>query len=270
MSLEYLVLLAVAGAAGGFLAGLLGIGGGVIYIFIFTEYFNQVDWFPAVTNPIPFIIAQAVFVIAVASLAGSLKQYHQKNFYFKESLLMGLPAAIVSIVVGYILNDIHYNETIFVSLFAALILSLLFRMLFFVNKKTEVQDFPKSGVTTTIGGFSGAIMALTGLGGGVVITPLLNGVWKVNIKKVGSVSLGVIFISSFSLTLYNLISTGEEFASNMVGYIHFPSVLPLALTVVFAAPLGVFASKRMPSKVLRIIFISLCAVVLIRLLYRVV
>src|SRR3954471_21040001 len=75
-----------------------------------------------------------------------------------------------------------------------------------------------------------AVTAMSGLGGGVVMTPIFTDVLKQNIKKASSISNGVIPLFAITVGVYNLSTSATEVVSNwQIGYIIIPLVLPMIL-----------------------------------------
>ena len=132
-------------------------------------------------------------------------------------------------------------------------------------ERVEGED-KKAGVLgfSFIGSAAGAVAALSGLGGGTIIIPVLNTGFKMTMQKAKSISLGVIFITSFSLTLMNVFAvTSFDSAKYYSGYIVWPLALILSLGVVIASPFGVSVARRLSGKTISYIFVAFVMVVII-------
>src|SRR5436190_15819848 len=71
-----------------------------------------------------------------------------------------------------------------------------------------------------VGMAGGSISALSGLGGGIVIIPILNSFMKIDIRKASSISSGVIMGTALMMTIYNLFEMPvHEFKAYSMGYI---------------------------------------------------
>ena len=265
------IILIIAGIGGGFLAGLLGIGGGIIYVLIFTTYLKLMTDVPIPGEDlVKLTIANSVFALIFAGISGCYKQYRIGNFFPKEILLIGLPGIVGSILLTYILTTINYSKEEFAIVFSALLLPIIFRMLY--KKRSKIskevrQDYPP-GIFMLIGFVSGSATALSGLGGGFIIVPVVNGILKYPIKKAISISLGVIAVVSFGLSIYNLTAFEFEYLKlpYTYGAITFSMVLPVVVGVIAGAPIGVWASQKLPGYALRIFFVLFCISVMAKLL----
>jgi uncharacterized membrane protein YfcA len=111
---------------------------------------------------------------------------------------------------------------------------------------------------------AGAAAALTGLGGGTLIIPLLNLWQRVDILKAKSISFGTIFVIALWLTLNNLFLEPANTIPNTQGLIVWPLVLPISIGVLIGSPLGVVFSKRISSKIVTLIFLIVISLLTIQ------
>jgi len=111
----------------------------------------------------------------------------------------------------------------------------------------------------------GILAALSGLGGGSVVVPILNLGFKMDIKRAKAISLGMILLSTAVITLFNMLETPRlPYNGPHWGYLVWPVALPLSIGVAVASPLGVMVGKRLPSKVISYIFAIFLALVIIK------
>lgn len=265
-----IALLFATGIAGGALAGLLGIGGGIIYVFIFSLFIRSFAATPISSEElVTLLIANTVFALVFAGLSGSIKQYLSHNFFPKSILWIGIPGVIAAVITSVIISYSGiYSKESFAILFALIMIPVILRMLFQEQIKWKKLDGIKPRYFVVTGIIAGTVTALSGLGGGFVIVPVLNGMIGIPIKKTISISLGVIAFVAFFFSLYNLfgISYPQYAFPNTQGSIIFPMVLPVVGGVLIGAPLGVRLSHLLPNKWLRIIFVAFTVTVIIRLL----
>lgn len=259
------------GLVGGFLSGLFGIGGGVIYIVILAEYFRL---YPcdnmSETQLVLVIIANSLFAIFFSGLSGTIKQFLSKNFYPKIFIPLGILASISSVLTSYLLTNVHYNKKIFVLFLSILIITLSLRNV--MEKKRMSTDIEKEFTwlkKIILGLMLGIIVALTGLGGGAVLVPALSVLIKMDYKKAISISLGFILITSFFTTVYNFLQN-TSFASSCgmyIGMIKPDLVLPMVIGIMIATPLGVSINQRMADKNLKLGFLIFTFIIISRMIY---
>ncbi|MDB5274649.1 MAG: hypothetical protein JWO58_3016, partial [Chitinophagaceae bacterium] len=198
MSWEAYALLLAAGVIGGFVSGLLGIGGGIIYIFVIPyalDFWNiPKEWYAQV------IIANSLAAIFFSSLAANYTHYKRKYFYPRPILILGLAAIISSwLSLRFFVNTELFSMKVFL---CGLILLLVYMLVYMlkgavVPANDSVQKVPVWGLLL-IGFLSGMVAAASGLGGGIIVIPLLNRFFKINIRKAGAISMGVIMLTAFA------------------------------------------------------------------------
>ncbi len=259
-----IITLVLLGGLGGLLAGLLGIGGGIIYVLIF-DYFLSRLGIPKELF-VPSIIANSMFAILFAGISGSYKQWKNNNFFPNEMITTGLAASISSITFSYIISHgTWYTKEKFSIVFIILLVLIAIR-LFTQRKKTESNENAKASISalSLTGIISGTIAAFSGIGGGVIIVPILTDIIKMPIKKATSISLGVISIMALFTSFYNgMFSTVNT--SNQPLLI-FSLAIPVAIGSLIASPIGVSVSHKLKPSQIRIILIIFLIVVISKML----
>ena len=257
-------LLLVTGLVGGFLAGFLGIGGGIIYILVLPAILTSFNLPEEVIAQ--YTIANSIFGILFASLAGSVMQLIHKNFFKREAIIVSISSALTAVLVlHFIVNTAWYSRTIFNFVIIIVLIYLLISTL----KRAKLENLPeheisKSSYLGFAGIGSGALSALSGLGGGAIVVPVLNGKLKMNIQKAKSISLSMIFFTALLLTIANLLETPiHSYEKSSLGYVIFPVAIPLSLGVSLASPLGVKISSKLKPRIISYIFAIFLLIVII-------
>ena len=131
------------------------------------------------------------------------------------------------------------------------------------NFESEEKQATK-GQLGVVGALAGSISALSGLGGGVVIIPILNLRFKQSMRKAKSISLGVIFITSMVMSISNLLAEPmTNINGQNIGYVVWPLVLVLSLGVIIGSPYGVRIARKLSNRTISYIFVSFLGVVII-------
>lgn len=253
--MEY-VYLALAGLAGGFLAGLLGIGGGILYILILPVALSAVG--VPEYELVQFTIANSLFGTFAASMSGSVSLFRKGEIYLKEVLIVGAVSIVAGLLsLNYIVNTPFYSQRAF-NIIVILILGFVLVKTISRAKREPAYDenMPRKDLILSGSGFAGGLIAsLSGLGGGAIIVPILNIGMRMDIKRAKSISLGMIVLSSISMTIFN---SFEEPAYNVplynTGYLIWPIALTLSAGVVVASPMGVAVGRRLPSHIISYVF----------------
>ena len=263
------ILLIIAGLIGGFLAGLLGVGGGVIYILILPSALRNVGI--CEDQLIAYTIANSLFAILIASFSGNIKSILKGTFMYKEIIGIGILNVFFGILgMKYIVTQAWYSKDLFNGFIILLLLVILIRMLLSTKKESKEEleiNIKKLGITGAAAGF---ISSLSGLGGGIIIVPFLQNFFYMDIKKAKTISLGVIGLMALSLTLFN-ISMETTCSSNVfqTGLIVYPVTLLMSLGVIIGTPIGVKVSHLISSQKLKITFSLSLFIVILKKIYEI-
>lgn len=257
----------VAGLVGGFLGGLLGIGGGIIYIVVIPATLSHLGVPPA--EMVQYTIANSIVASLFSALSANYFLVRTRNFYLAEVVTIGFFGVISSLLVLHgVVNTTWYSRGAFNVVIVLLLIYMMLKTLANAAKAMPAENLEQEGRGLRLGlaGLaSGTVSALSGLGGGIIIIPILNSVFKMDIKKANSISLGVIGITSLSLTLSSMLETPRHpFDFYNVGYVIFPVVLALSVGVVIASPFGVKAGSLLSSRVISYLFSFFLGLVILR------
>ena len=262
MEITGLLVLLGFGLVGGFLSGLLGVGGGIIFIPIITYYLNGMGI--EGEEFVRYLLANSFATIFFAGLISTFKQWRIKQFYPKQILMTAGLAMVSSTAVTYaIAQATWYSEQAFSFIFLAL---LVFTVLRFTTKKEgksyDVKDTANKKYLIT-GLFTGIITSLSGLGGGVIMIPLFNQYVKVDMRTASAISIGVIPLILIPVLITYAISSPEQLVqANQLGYVLPRIFFPMVAGLLVAAPLGVTAAQKLSNRVLKIIFATLVIIVI--------
>ncbi|MBT9312381.1 sulfite exporter TauE/SafE family protein [Leptothoe kymatousa] len=197
MPLLDITFLAMGGLTSGILAGLLGIGGGVLMVPLLLFFGIDVDQ----------ATATSLLAILVTATTGSIQNWRMGHLQPKQILLLAIPAICLVVAgteVGSRLAD-HWRSAAFGS--------LLLSNIYLVSLKKSIgntQD-PKTNspllaatpARLVTGGISGFMAGLFGVGGGVIMVPLQVLLMNINLKKAVRNSLGVIALTSAVACIHN-------------------------------------------------------------------
>jgi len=263
--MEFLVLI-LSGLIGGLIAGMLGLGGGVFYILILPFVMNWYGIPPAEASP--FVVANSIIGITFASGVSVFSQFNKLVIYTKEILYIGIPSVFFSLfATKFIVHSQWFSRELF-NIFVIILMLYILLQMQFRNKKKTPKEFldkrikPYNGALT--GSISGFISALSGLGGGIIIIPILQIKLVQSIQKAKIISLAIIFISAAFISLQNSLSTPRFQLSEIyhIGFI-IPSIaLPIILGVIIGGPLGVKWSSHLKDHLLNILFSIFVIIVL--------
>jgi len=246
-----MLFLLLAGLAGGFISGLLGIGGGVIYVFVLKL---TAPYFEVASDLGQYVVANSLFIIFISTLSSVIKLLKNNTFYIKpvfQLSLMSIPTSLVFtlfIVDNKIFTESLFNFICIITLFIVLVKYLLVYKL--KDEKEQIQNrnvFQKNFFLSGIA--AGAMCALTGLGGGTILNPILNLYFKLDVKTTKSISLGVIMFSTLFISILNLFLNPIHLKTQFsLGYLNFTHTLPIIIGTMCSTFHGINYSIRLSEK----------------------
>lgn len=264
------IFLFLLGSVGAFLSGFLGVGGGIVYIPILDYFLSKLGF--SDDNLVKAILANSLFTIIFSGSVSSYKQYKLGNFYPREIFYTAITGVLAAVLMTVLIKSgTWYSKSVFNYVFASMLLVIALRMLF---KKVQVSN--TSNIIKPLGyyvtGFiAGIVTAMSGLGGGVVMTPAFTDVLKMDIKKASAISNGVIPVFALAVGILNLSTSSiQKLSEWQVGYVVFPIVIPMILSTFLLAPLGVIASQKANQQTIRMVFASFISIVFIKTLLSIV
>lgn len=271
MDYLHLIIFIIAGAFGGFMAGMLGVGGGIVFIPIIQEIVR----FSALEEEKAFyVLANSLAIVLVVGISGTIKQLKLKNTNIKAALVTGAFAILSSVSLSLILKHYHINnQKMFNYIFAVILIITAVRMWMTKRnqKKKKIDDtinLPQLKAFIPAGFIAGLVTAITGLGGGVVMVPYFNKVLKLPIKFSTGLSLSVIPLIAAPLLIFYMINTPlkEVYPGAQTGYIMWMAILPITVAAGLASPLGVKVANKISNDTLLGIFLAFILINLTKIL----
>lgn len=250
MDVSLILIFIVLGAFVGFMAGLLGIGGGGILVPVFTAIFVY-QRLP-IENVVHLALGTSMACITITSLS-SMRAHHTNGAVVWSLVKHMTPGVVLGTFLATFLAASASSKTlaIFFAIFMAYVSFQMFRN---ANKQIGVKSAGKVELATVSFGI-GAISALVSIGGGSLTVPYLT--WRtVDVKKaIGtSAALGFpIAVTGTAGYLINGILSGDS-TPDALGFIYLPAVLLVSVLSFFTAPIGAKFTQRLPVKTLKKVF----------------
>lgn len=248
MDIVTIVFFITVGGVAGTAAGLLGIGGGIIYVPILL-YFLEQKFSPG--NLLPVVsVSTSLAIIMVSAINGVYGHWKNNNFIvydFPYLLSGGLLGAIAA---SLILTILHSSQ--FILLLAIFQLVMGGNILFVSNGEDAIaQIVTRSKLRLGFIGFiSGSVSSFFGVGGGIITVPLLHLWEKYPITKSIGASTGfMIFVSFISLSSYFLQGGYPlSYFPEILGTIYLPAFLAIVPSAFIFARFGANLASRINSR----------------------
>ena len=186
----------IAGIITGFFSGFFGIGGGTILVPILLYLGLSMKT----------AIGVSVTQMMLSSIFGSVLNYFKGLLKINEGIFIGIGGSIGALFSGFIVHHLSSKTLGFIFLSILLFAILKF---FYAPHESDKKEINNKFILLGVGFFVGLIAISVGVGGAVMITPILVGILNYNLKKAVSLSLFFVIFSStsgfISLSMYDLI-----------------------------------------------------------------
>lgn len=250
MPLEAIAILMVAGAAAGVIAGLFGVGGGVIMVPLFRFLGDSLGW-PA---DHAMHMAVATSTAAVLPTAISSARAHARLGTIDRDLvrLWGLPIALAAILAGAVAGRVSNTGLTFV--FAALAAVVGVRMT--TGSAWALRDKPAApALQRTLAAAVGWFSSWMGIGAGTLGVPTMTALGVAMHRAVGTAALLGVYVSAPSLIGW--LWSGRHaapVAGPSIGFVQLLPLLAMLPPMLLLAPIGARLAKSLPADMLRRIF----------------
>tara|TARA_B100001123_G_C15147673_1_gene962236 strand:- start:324 stop:1157 length:834 start_codon:yes stop_codon:yes gene_type:complete len=260
-----IVAMAVSAVPVGFMAGLFGIGGGLITVPVLFYIFNSVGLDQS------FIMHLAVgtsfSIIIPTSIISTITHMKYKAVDFKIVKIFGF-FVVIGVILGtaFAANLKTSNLILFFSM-----MTMFFSIIFLTSKEKmnpeqkEINLFFK----VILGFFSGFLSAPMGIGGGIINTPILKMFGYTINKAIGS-SAAIGFLISLVGAL-GFIITGNYLnikAPLSIGFVNIPAFLIFVPITMFMAKVGAKTVHNVNKKLVGKLFGFFLLIVSCRLFYE--
>lgn len=268
IGLQILFSCLLLGGLSGFLAGLLGIGGGLVIVPALIVLLPATGMAPQLLMP----IALGTSLAAILMTSFSSLMVHRKlgniPWPLMPTILWGVGLGALA---GSHLADMIPSDDL--RRFFALFVLVMAAQMFFDSRKAAAADELPSRLPGTLGlglicAVIGVLASLLGIGGGVLLVPLLS--WcRLELRQaIGASAASGLMIATMGSIGYLWAGTHTEYVLPdwSLGYIYLPALVGITAVSLWMAPLGVKTARVLPVKLLKRCFAALLLVVGIRLL----
>lgn len=240
-----------AGIGGGILAGLLGVGGGIVIVPALYFALTMLGLDPEVTMKVA--VATSLSTIVFTSLASS-RAHYRRGAVDTALIRMWAPWVIIGVIIGAFAGG-AISGTVSIAVFATVSLAVSADMILRKGRaEPEPRQFSKP-VWAGFGIFTGAVSALMGIGGGTVGVPLLNFLGYDIRRAVGTSTVLGFMIGVPGTLVYIFTGYGNEalppFSLGYVNLVAAAAIIPL--TTIFSQ-LGAKLAHTIPPQALRLFF----------------
>lgn len=156
----------------------------------------------------------ALLLNLFVSLTSFIQFYRGKHFNWK----LFLPFAITSVPAAYLGGLMTLHDSIYKRILGILLIIPIVRFLFFANIKVDELKKSNFYLSLLIGAAIGFLSGLIGIGGGIILSPVLLLLKWADMKQTAAISALFIFVNSLS-GLAGQLQKGISFSTDMYAYV---------------------------------------------------
>jgi uncharacterized membrane protein YfcA len=235
------------GAVVGFLAGLLGIGGGMTMVPLLTFIFIREGLPPE--HVVHIAIATATATILFTSTASV--RVHQRHRAILWPVVLGLaPGLLVGSLLGPLI--VGTMSTAVLSGFFGVFVAAAATNIWIDRQPKPTHRLPGRAGLAGVGAVIGVIASMVGAGGAFMTVPFMaacNVPMRKCVATSAAIGLPLAATATAGFVIAGLRETGLP--PHTLGYVHVPALLVIVAASIVSAPFGARAAHRWPVKVLK-------------------
>ena len=251
MLLSDIAMLLLCGSISGFLAGLLGIGGGMILVPFMIVVFNHLGFSQSVIVHMAIATGMATILFTTSSAIWAHHKHNSIDWKLVAALSPGM-------VFGGLIGGSELFEalkTSWLSLFFAIFI-IYSSVQMLINKKPKPgRDLPGPLGLFSFGALAGALASLVGAGGAFITIPFM--LWcnvKPHVAMASSSGLGFPIAAAATIG-YMYGSWGDpSLPAGSLGFVYLPAVACIVVVSVFTAPFGAKLARKLNVTQLKRVF----------------
>lgn len=260
--MEGLLVYLLLGAIVGIVAGLLGVGGGLIIVPVLIMLFQSYDFSSAIITHLAVGTSLATIVLTSIS---SVRAHHLHGAVLWPVFWKLTPGIVLGTLLGALLASL-ISSTALKNFFGVFELAVALQMGLELRPNAS-RLLPGRMMMSLAGSVIGVFSALVGIGGGSLTVPFL--VWcNVTAQRAVATSsacglpIAIAGSLGFMLTGWQ----NPQLPSSSSGFVYWPAFMGIILTSILTAPLGARLAHRLPARSLKRVFAIFLAILGIRML----
>lgn len=205
------------------------------------------------------VIANSISLTFFSTLTSFLHRRKELKNQWRQPVIIGLTASLFSILsFQFIVLQGYVNKQLMALLLLFTIVFTMVRNLIkSQGKQTGKADLSSISrwATVSVGAISGLFASVSGLGGGVIVVPVLSEMFKINLRLSQTVSVLVVSISAFLLSLSNFISFKDGFEWQ-TALIKTQMIVPTIMGIIIGIPIGNWLYPKISPAINKLIFVG--------------
>ena len=265
---DYLLLavaMLVTGGVGGILAGLLGIGGGIVIVPVMEAALTYLGIDEAIRMHVA--VATSLATIIPTSIASSRAHHRRKSVDLELVRRWALFVLLGALAGTVIASQVHSN--VLSMIFAVVALIVAVKMMLPLEGRTIAGGVPKGVLVPVIPTAIGAVSCMMGIGGGTLSVAVLTLFNQPIHRAVGTAALFGLAISLPGAVGFMISGFDDpRLPPGSIGYVNLLGFALISPMTFLAAPLGAAIAHRLSRRHLSLLFGLFLVIVAVRMFYR--
>lgn len=258
-------LMLAAGLAGGVLAGLLGVGGGIVLVPVLEFILSAIGVDEAICMHVA--IATSLVTIIATSISSS-RAHHKKSAVDVDLMKSWAVAIFFGAVIGAIIAS-HLKSAVLSAIFGTVALAVALKMFMPLDQLVLGRSLPRGLAGQLLPALIGTLSAMMGIGGGTLSVPLLAFYGYPIHRAVGTASAFGVLIAVPGTISFMVAGYGDpRLPIGSIGYVNWMGLLLIAPATYFSAPWGARLAHFLTKRQLGVTFGAFLLIVAARMFYR--
>jgi uncharacterized membrane protein YfcA len=253
MSAVNIIILLATGVVAGFTGGLIGLGGAFLMTPVQFIVYTRMGLPEDVAIMTAF--GTSLLVVLTTAISGAWQHHRKRAVMWRVAVIMGSSGLLFSFAGSTIAS--HVPGAALKIIFGSIAILACIRMLIATRERTDLEPVSNPWVWVAWAIPVGLLSGLLGVGGGVIMIPVLVLALRFKMHNAVANSLAIMIFSSIG-GIIGYIVNGIDVADRLsysLGYVNLPSWLLLAVPSAIMAQVGAVVAHRIPRTPLMFIFI---------------
>jgi uncharacterized membrane protein YfcA len=252
MELSHIIILLATGIVMGFAGGLIGLGGALIMTPV--QFMLYTDMGLSADLAIKTAFGTSLMVVLPTAISGAWRHHREKSVQWKAAFVMGGVSLIFAF--GGATLATHLSGTVLKLAFGIVIILVGIRTLVTREPQYKIEAVSRTWLWILWAVPVGIVSGIFGIGGGMLLVPVLVLALRFEIHYAIGTSLAVVIFTSIGGVVgYVINGIGvTNGLSYSIGYVNLPSWLLLALPGAVMAQVGAMTAHKIPRRPLMYIF----------------
>lgn len=259
------IALIFTGMLAGLLAGLLGVGGGIVIVPVLFFVFQGLKI--SVSSAMAIAVGTSLLTIIPTSIS-SIRAHYKRGNINVPLVKMWAPFIIIGSIMGSFFST-NTSGLVATAIFGLVAIIVALNMLFRTHAKPLLNQLPSKIIQTIVASIVGFVSVIMGIGGGTLGVPLLSSFNIETHKAVGTAAaFGLIIAVPGALLMLTLGATPDDAPPGTFGLANLFGFLVIVPLTTLMAPVGVRLGARINGAILKRIFAVFLIISASRMLYQ--